>query len=593
MLESVLGLSAFLAGLPGIVLLAGGLVLPFVPTRLRALLLVLLPVLSYAHLLSLPVGDPEPLTLFGRLEVLSVRIDALAMVWGHIFHIAAILGAVYSLHVADRRWEPTAALTYVGSALGAVFAGDLVTLFVYWELTAVTSVFLVWAREDCADRDRDAVYRAGLRYLVIQVTSGVLLLAGTLVRIYLEGGKAEFGALAEGDIFAAPLSAQLIFLAFGIKAAFPLLHNWLQDTYPRGTHTGAVFLSAFTTKMAIYALARGFPGTDLLIPLGVTMTLFPIFYAVLENDLRKVLAYSLNNQLGFMCVGIGIGTEMALNGAAAHAFAHILYKSLLFMAMGAVLYRAGTCKATEIGGLGKAMPWTAAFCIVGSASISAVPFLSGFVSKSLTTTAAAEAHLTAVYLLLMVASAGVVEHSGIKIPLYGFFSSEHGKRVTSKDVKEAPANMLVAMGATAALCIGIGLFPGPLYSILPHEVRYQPYTAAHVVDMFALLFFAALAFVVLKKVGIYPKGERALYLDSDWLYRRAWPVAWGWLSSHGGRAWSALLDQAMAWMWAGLGILRRATGPSGRLGSVRSLGSIATWTIFVLAFYLVYIFLIH
>ncbi|MDZ7736906.1 MAG: proton-conducting transporter membrane subunit, partial [Gammaproteobacteria bacterium] len=90
---------------------------------------------------------------------------------------------------------------------------------------------------------------------------------------------------------------------FGIKAAFPFLHNWLQDAYPAASPSGTVVLSAFTTKLAIYALARGYAGTEILIPIGALMTAFPIFYAVIENDLRRVLAYSLNNQLGFMVVG--------------------------------------------------------------------------------------------------------------------------------------------------------------------------------------------------------------------------------------------------------------------------------------------------
>lgn len=584
-------------GLPGIVLILGSLALPWLPVGVRRVAQVALPVLSYAHLLGLPLGETSGLAIVGDFELFAVRIDRLALVWGHIFHIAAILGAVYSWHAAGRKWEPTAALSYVGTAIGAVFAQDLLTLFFYWEATAICSVFLVWAPSGGGgrineDRDPAECWRAGLRYLVIQVASGVLLLAGAVVRGQSEGLDLRFENLATGDIFAAPLSAQLIFLAFGIKAAFPLLHNWLQDTYPKGTHTGTIFLSAFTTKMAIYALARGFAGTELLIPLGVIMTLFPIFYAVLENDLRKVLAYSLNNQLGFMCVGVGIGTELALNGAAAHAFVHILYKSLLFMAMGAVLYRAGTCKTTEIGGLGKSMPWTAGFCIVGSLSISAVPLFSGFVAKSLTVTAAAEAHLGWVFLLLMVASAGVVEHSGIKIPYYGFFSKEEGKRITSKDVKEAPLDMLLAMGTTAFLCVAIGLFPGMLYRILPYAVDYEPYTVVHVVDQLQLLLFAALAYVLLKRFGLYPKEARVIFLDSDWAYRKALPLAWNRaIEQGGGSLWRSFLYVGRWLIGSAIGAFRGWTsGRNGMFAKSWTVGGIAMWTVLVLGFYLVYFF---
>jgi multicomponent Na+:H+ antiporter subunit D len=307
-------------------------------------------------------------------------------------------------------------------------------------------------------------------------------------------------------------------LAFGIKCAFPLLHNWLQDSYPEATPTGTVFLSAFTTKLAVCALIRGFAGFEPLIWIGCAMTLFPIVYAVIENDLRRVLAYSLNNQLGFMVVGIGIGTELAINGAVAHAFCHIIYKALLFMSMGAVMYRVGTTKATELGGLHKSMPLTTIFCIIGAGSISGFPLLSGFVSKSMIITAAAEEHQFLVWLLLLVASAGVMEHSGIKIPFFAFFGHDSGKRV-----KEAPWNMLTAMAAASFFCIALGIAYPVLYRMLPYDLEYHPYTVTHVVTQLQLLLFAGLAFVFLMKTGLYPDEVPSTNLDSDWVYRRLLP----------------------------------------------------------------------
>ncbi len=315
--------------------------------------------------------------------------------------------------------------------------------------------------------------------------------------------------------------ATLIFIAFGIKCAFPLLHNWLQDAYPEATVTGTVFLSAFTTKLAVYALARGFPGTEMLIWIGAIMTAFPIFYAVIENDLRRVLAYSLNNQLGFMVVGIGIGTQLSLNGTVAHAFAHIIYKALLFMSMGAVLFRTGTVKGSELGGLYKSMPYTTTFCIVGAASISAFPLFSGFVSKSLIMSAAVDESHIITWLVLLFASAGVFHHSGIKIPFFAFFAHDSGIRC-----KEAPFNMLLAMGLAAFLCIGIGIFPTPLYNLLPYAVEYAPYTTTHVLTQLQLLIFSALAFAVLKRTGLYPPELNLIHLDSDWFYRRLPRLAW-------------------------------------------------------------------
>ncbi|MCK5642836.1 MAG: Na(+)/H(+) antiporter subunit D, partial [Gammaproteobacteria bacterium] len=380
--------------------------------RIRAAFLLIVPIIAGLQVWALPAGIFAQQEFFGfTLDLM--RVDKLSRVFALIFTIAAFLGNLYAWHVRDTV-QQVAALLYAGSAIGAVFAGDLITLFFYWEGTAIASVFLIWARRT------EGAFNTGMRYLVIQIGSGVVLLAGVAL-VYRETGSIAFGAITLGS-----LGTWLIFLSFGVKAAFPLLHNWLQDSYSAATVTGTVILSAFTTKLAIYALARGFAGTEILIYIGAVMTLFPIFFAVIENDLRRVLAYSLNNQLGFMVVGIGVGTELALNGTAAHAFAHILYKSLLFMSIGAVLFRTGTSKGSELGGLYKTMPLTMIFCVVGAAAISAFPLFSGFVSKSLILSASAHEGHYIVWAILLFASAGVFHHSGIKIPYFAFFAHDSG-----------------------------------------------------------------------------------------------------------------------------------------------------------------------
>ena len=482
---------------PGLLVILGGLLVPLLPVALARIYALALPAAILAYALALPSGEHAAIAFMG-LDLQLLRVDKLSTVFGTIFLIALFLGNLYAWHEPDRL-QRTSAQIYAGAAIGAAFVGDLVSLFVFWELTAIASVFLIWAA------GTDQAYRAGMRYLVIQVGSGVILLAGVLFHYH------GTGSLAFDHIGLESPGGALILIAFGIKCAFPLLHNWLQDSYPEATVTGTVVLSAFTTKLAVYALARSFAGTEMLIWIGATMTAFPIFYAVIENDLRRVLAYSLNNQLGFMVVGVGIGTEMALNGTAAHAFSHILYKALLFMSMGAVLFRTGTCKGSELGGLYKSMPWTTGFCIVGAASISAFPLFSGFISKSMILTAAGSEGHYITWGVLLFASAGVFHHSGIKVPFFAFFAHDSGKRP-----KEAPWNMLLAMAATAALCIGIGIWPDPLYAMLPFPVDFVPYTAGHVITQLQLLLFAALAFTFLMRTGLYPPELRSVNLDTDW-----------------------------------------------------------------------------
>ena len=490
---------------PPFLYMYAALLCPLLSSRHRAILLLVVPVLGLVSLLSYSTGNHVNIEMLG-FELTFVRIDKLSTIFSIIFSIAAFLSAIYAWHVRDKI-QQIATLLYAGAAIGGVLAGDLVSLFLYWEATAVASVFLIWARRTPAS------YATGMRYLIIQVLSGVLLLAGLLLHYN------DTGSIAFDHLGLVSLGTWLIFIGFGIKCAFPLMHNWLQDSYPAATVTGTVILSAFTTKMAVYALARGYAGEEILIYIGAIMTLFPIFFAEIENDLRRVLAYSLNNQLGFMVVGVGIGTEMALNGTAAHAFCHILYKALLFMSVGAVLYRTGTSKASELGGLYKTMPVTMVCCLVGAASISAFPLFSGFISKSLILDASVSNGYYIVWFALVVASAGVLSHSGIKIPYFTFFAHDSGKRP-----KEAPIHMRIAMIITAVLCVLIGVFPGYLYALLPYEVDYKPYTTSHVLSQMQLLCFALLAFVFLMRKGLHPPEERGVNLDSDWLYRKLAPA---------------------------------------------------------------------
>ena len=488
---------------PGLIMIIGALLIPFLPHIIRQIYMMVL-ILVSAYALTLGFG------IHSKIEIMDIQFiifqsDTLTLPFAIIFHIAAILNVIYGAH--EKHWnQHVAIMSYSGAAIAAVHAGDLLTLFVWWEATAFTSVFLILASKT------QRSYKSAFRYILIQVGSGMFLLAGAIL-LMSETGNAEFKTFDINSLY-----GQLIFIAFGIKAAFPLLNGWLQDSYPEASEIGTVALSTFTTKLAIFCFAKSFAGTEILIIIGAIMTFYPIFFAVIENDLRRVLTYSLNNQLGFMVVAIGIGTELAINGAVAHAFAHILYKGLLFMGMGAVLYRVGTCKASELGGLFKFMPITAICTIIGAISISAFPLFSGFVAKSLIMSALGKEGLVFVYFMLLFASAGVLHHSGIKIPFFAFFAHESGIKT-----KEAPLNMIIAMIIASALCILIGVFPSYFYEILPHQIQYQPYDFSHVVGQLQLLTFAAFAFICLWHFKIYPPELNSTVLNSDWIYRKMIP----------------------------------------------------------------------
>lgn len=495
---------------PAIILTIGAVLAALLPAVARRPVMLVFIAFSAFKLWSLGLGSYGALTIFGE-DVTMLRIDPLARLFAIVFHIAAALNIIYGWHLRDRA-QDFATLAYPAAALGGVLAGDLVTLFVWWEIAAITSVFLVWAP------GTRATYVSGMRYLTIQVLSGVLLLAG-VVLIWRETGSLAFGeiGLRDKDTGVLKVSGLVMFLAFGIKSAFPLFHNWVQDAYPKSTLSGTIVLSVFTTKLAVASIARAFPGTEELIYIGAVMTIFPIFFALIENDLRKVLCYSINNQVGFMIVGIGFGTAASINGAVGYAFCNIIFESLLFMSLGAAIYRTGTSKATELGGLYRTMPITLGLCLIGALSISAFPGFAGFVTKGLIIDGAGEAHMFWIWLVLLFASAGVLEHAGIKIPFFTFFAHDSGKRP-----KEAPFHMLLAMGISAALSIAIGLVPGQFYQLLPYPealVDYNPYSAYHLVEQFQLLFWAVLAFAVLILTKKYPAEVPSTNLDTDWFYR--------------------------------------------------------------------------
>ena len=559
---------------PAFIFFAGALLVVLArPVWLRTVILFATPIVGAANILTLGVGDWWGAQLLAfDLELL--RVDRLSLLFGYIFHIAAFIAVIYGLHVKDRM-QQIAALAYPGAALGAVFAGDLISLFVFWELLAVTSVLLIWARRT----PRSAA--AGMRYLLVNIASGLLLLAGALF-IFGRTGATEFGFIGLGGI-----ASWLIFLSFGIKCAFPLLHNWLTDAYPEATPWGTLLLSGFTTKVAVYALARGFPGTEILIYIGALMTFFPIYFAVIENDLRRVLSYSMINQIGFMVIGIGIGTSLAMNGAVSHAFNDVLFKGLLMMSMGVVLHMTGRIKGTDLGGLYKTMPVTTVLCIVGAASISAFPLFAGFVSKSMVILAAIEGDYTFVWMVMLFASAGVFHHAGIKIPYFAFFAHDSGIRVRER----VPAGMMAAMVIGAGSCIFVGSFPGTLYALLPWPVAFEPYTLTHVITQTQLLLLSAVAFAWLMLYGLYPPELRSVNLDAEWVYR--------WLGPRVFRAFGRVAASA-------LDALDRATrirlpaatqqamdrfSPGGILSSTWPVGRAAFWVLAMLLAFLVFEFL--
>ncbi len=495
---------------PAAIMIIGALLLPMFRGVLRKPYLILVPILAFLSVLSMEHGT-YGIFQFMDWKLTFGRVDALAQVFGYIMTLMCIIGSIYGLHVEEDA-QHMAAWLYVAGSLGVIYCGDYIVLFLFWELMAFASVFLVWFR-----RSAQSLW-TGYRYLLVHTAGGLLLLAGLVLRYKATGGAIDFNLL---DVQNPELYTYLIMLGFILNAAVPPLHAWLPDAYGEATVTGAVFMCAFTTKTAVYALARGCAGMDILIPLGVAMALYGVVYAVLENDCRRLLAYHIISQVGYMVTGVGIGTEMAINGACAHAFAHILYKGLLFMGCGSVLYMTGKSKFSELGGLYKKMPWAFVYTLIGGLSISAFPLFSGFVSKSMIVAAGFQEHMLWPAFLLTLASAGTFLHTGLKVPYFIWFGKNNCSEETWNKAADPPVNMHVAMGIASFLCIFIGCYTPYLYKMLPYQDAANQYAQVvygsyHLSEAMQILLFTALGFFLLiKKLA----PEPTISIDLDWFYR--------------------------------------------------------------------------
>ncbi len=492
---------------PALLLILGACALPLVRGVLRVPFMLLVPTLAFGAVLSMTAGT-YGIFQFADWHLVFGRVDSLSLIFAYIMSLMCIIGTLYGLHVKDP-YQHMAAWFYVAGSLGVIFAGDFLVLFLFWEVMAFASVFLVWFR------GRSQSLATGYRYLLVHTAGGLALLAGIILHYHASGSLA-FDLLTAAE----PSTATwLILIGFLLNAAAFPLHSWLPDAYGEASVVGAVFMCAFTTKTAVYALARGFAGQEILIYLGVTMAVVGVIYAILENDARRLLAYSIISQVGYMVAAVGIGTTLAINGASAHAFAHILYKGLLFMGVGSVLHMTGRSKFTELGGLYKKMPRTLLFTLVGCGSIAAVPLFSGFASKSLIIAAGFEAHLYGATFILLAASAGTFLYNGLKMPYLIFFGESRCSGETWERAGDPPWHMQLAMGLGAFFCLLVGIYYPYLYAMLPFPeaaAGYHPYNAYQLAESLQLLGFTALAFYFVRDL-LRPRAT--ITLDLDWFYR--------------------------------------------------------------------------
>ncbi len=553
---------------PGFIIIGAAVLLCLPTARWRKIVVGVAPLLALLRLWALPTGS------HGTVAVATFNLDLLHVtatgrLFASAFLLAVWLGGMFAAASASRR-ELISAYVYAGSAISVTLCGDLITLFLFWEAMAVTSAVVIWSA-----RTR-AAWSAGMRYLLIHLFGGVILLAG-IALWYSTGGSLQLGVLQRPS-----LGYWLIMAGFLVNTGAPPLSFWIADAYPQASPTGMVFLAAFTTKTAVYVLISYFAGADILIPIGLYMAIYGALYALREDNVRRILAYSIVNQVGFMVAAVGIGGEMAINGATAHAFAHIMYKTVLLMGAGSVMLSTGEQRGSALGGLARRMPWTSACVLIGAAASMGVPLTSSFVTKSLILEAAAEHHLSMVWLTLIICSAAVVFNAGVRFPYLTLFQPQQSEAVEHGHDPDTLSR--VAMMLTAAICLLVGLFPGYFYTLLPYPSNYHPYNVAHILEQLQLLLPAALLFFISLPLTT-PVGQ--IQLDTDWLLRRPLLAMW-----HNGIMRLLALglrsrDYAVASLVRGYTLLFHYHGPRGILARSWPTGSIALWVALMLVSYVI------
>ena len=444
-------------------------------------------------------------TGFLGFDVVLFNVDAFSSLMGVVVGFLATAAVLYAYGSEAPPWVTAFALVYVSSTLGTVYAGDWLTLIFFWELMAVTSTLLVW-------QHGGAAVRAGYRYALFHGIGGTLLLAAVVVH-----GASMLGSAPADSMFlfsaTTGIHASATVLAaigIGVNCGFPFVHTWLPDTYPRPHIAASVFLSVFTTKTAAYVMYRAFPeGGMWLAYLGGFMAVYGAFFALLQYNPRRLLSYHIQAQLGYMLAGFGLATavgEFAVTGGFAHLFNNVLYKSLLFMAVGVVVYRTGVEDIREMGGLWRVMPVTFLVYLVGAASITAVPGFNGFISKGMVLDSAHEVHLIELPLggllwwLLILGGIGTFM-SFIKLGYYVFF---HGSASLSPD--DATPFQTVGMTLAAGACVFFGVFYHQLIEVMPftaiirsEAVYFKPYSTSHLTESAALLVVGFVGFFGLKR----------------------------------------------------------------------------------------------
>ena len=508
---------------PGIIMIAFGFIVTILPRGFRKPLSIIAPATATWAFFMMTEESSLPYELAPYIKMEFIHLDSLAWTFMLVFCIIAVLNGIYGIGI-QHRYECGMSMVYAGSVMGVILAGDCLSLIFFWEISAFASMYVVYCKHDRASA------RASFRYILMHAFGGNMLLAGLIIYMFHYGNT--LGHLSE---CVGEPCFWLIAVGIAVNAAIPPLHAWLPDAYPESTATGTVYLSSFTTKAAIYLMLRMMSGLTDLVWIGAIVAIYGACMAIMENGIRRLLAYHIVSQLGMMIAAAGAGEAIGIDAATAHAFTNILFKGVLMMGAGAVIYATGRSNITELGGLAKKMPVTAVCFLISSLAIAGLPGLSGFVSKALIMDAIHEAGYTVPALLLTAGGVGTLLSITLKINYFVFFGPCEDEKV-SEVTRKIPFSMKLAMILGTAATIAIGVFPQKFYSLMPYSTIVEPYHMGHVLEYIAIFIGGSIPFFLyIKKM----KPHEEITVDFDWFYRKPFNTLIQWISH--------VLERIFAW----------------------------------------------
>ncbi len=352
------------------------------------------------------------------------------------------------------------------ATMGILLARDMLTFFLFWEMMSWSSFLLVW---------RNGNRKATISYLVFSTFSAFLILFGILL-LYSQFHSLMFSNLALTSNTECVIAIASIIAGFGVKSVIMPFHAWAPVVYSKSDEPFVAFLAGGLSKLGYYGIfvflfiisgakvmdsyVQGISPSYFLAVLGALSAFIATILAFMQDDLRKLLAYSSIGQLGYIAIGFGIGTPLAISGALFQAFNHAFFKAVLFLAAGAVAYRTGKWKISELGGVAYKMPLTFMAALFAIFTLAAIPITSGFAAKWLLYEAAIDAKYIFITPIMLIAGVGAFLYS-FRI-LYGVFLGGNNH----PDIEEAPKSMVAAMFLLVLPLIIFLIFPGKMLDMM-------------------------------------------------------------------------------------------------------------------------------